>query len=148
MIWRILAAGLASFAFAVLFGVKGKNILLSGLNGALSYLAFSLCALSSPLLGFFAGGITMALFSEVFARVCKKPATLFLVPGLIPLVPGATLFNSILTALEHNPSGAVTLFYQMLLETGAIALGIILLSSFMKLGPPFKQIVLRKHTKP
>ena len=88
------------------------------------------------LLGF---GVVMTAFNlaECFARLMKAPATIFLIIGILPLVPGSGLYN----AMDHLISGDSVMFAQVGLETasyaGAIAVGVSMVSSVARL--PFRK---------
>ena len=68
----------------------------------------------------------------------KAPATIFLIIGILPLVPGSGLYN----AMDHLISGDSVMFAQVGLETasyaGAIAVGVSMVSSVARL-------LFRKH---
>jgi len=133
MIIRALAAGIASASFSVLFQVRGRNIILAGMNGGIGYFVYLLMGSRGDFLSLLLASGAMTLCSEVTARIKHSPATLFLVPGLIPIVPGGGIYNCVLEALEGNIGEAVLTCYTTLLEAGAIAVGIIVASSLLKL---------------
>lgn len=72
----------------------------------------------------------MTIFAEIAARRRKVPATIFLAVALIPIVPGGRMFSFVLHLLEGSNQLAVADGIQTLLESGAIAIGIIVVSSF------------------
>ena len=132
---RILFSGIASAAFSVLFGVRGRHIALAGIDGLIGYTVFLLAAPLGSVPALLLGSGALALFAEIAARWRKTPATVFLAAGLIPLVPGGSIYNSVLLALEGNGAASAAALYQTLLEAGAIAAGIIIVSSLLKLLP-------------
>ena len=133
---RILFTGMASAAFAVLFGVRRRHIFLAAADGLLGYAVYIMAADLGSIPAFILASSALALFAEVAARFKKTPATVFLVSGLIPLVPGSGIYNSLLLALQNNPGESAAMLYQTLLEAGAIAVGIIMASSLLSLLPP------------
>ena len=135
MVISILFAGIASCAFSVLFGVRGQHILYAGIDGLIGYTVYLLVLPLGSIPALLLASASLALFAEITARVRKAPATVFLAAGLIPLVPGGGIYNSVLKALEGAPAEAATLLYNTLLEAGAIAVGIIIVSSLLKLLP-------------
>ena len=58
-----------------------------------------------------AGAAVAAFYAEVQARILKAPATLFLVPALIPLIPGSTLY--------YTMSGVVGRDWEMARDYGS-----------------------------
>ena len=89
-----LYAFLACLAFAGIFEVKKPRILLlSSLTGAAGWAVYILAApLGDVVLRSLVATLVLALLSEVLSRVLKAPATIFLIVGIIPLVPGGGLY--------------------------------------------------------
>ena len=46
---------------------------------------------TGPVMANFFGSLALAIMAHVFARTFKAPVTVFLIPGLLILVPGAGL---------------------------------------------------------
>lgn len=76
--------------------------------------------------------MAVALYSEILARIYKAPVTMFLIVGILPLVPGAGIYYT----MEYCVSGNQIAFGQSLVHTlavaGALALGIVLISSLFR----------------
>ncbi len=131
---------IGAVCFAVLFNVRGKRLLLIALASALSWLGYVLCDMNGAGLfwAIFCGTTVAGIISEILARVVKAPVLMLLVPILIPLFPGGTLYYmmSNLVGSRHN----LFLRYarQLLEEAGAIALGIICCASVMSIFMGFQ----------
>lgn len=132
MIVRILLAALTSIAFSVIFNVKGINILLSGLCSGLGYTVYLLMGQGRPL-ALFCAGMVITLSAEMVARITKMPATLFLVGGLLPLVPGREMFRMFTTVMAGSTGAAMTHFWNTILQAGALAVGTVIISSLLHL---------------
>lgn len=78
---------------------------------------------------YFWGALTAAVSAETIAIVIKNPATVYLVPGLLPLVPGGGMFQTMRAAVQGNLEEALALGLSTLTAAGAIALGVALASS-------------------
>ena len=61
--------------------------------------------------------IAAAALSEIFARLYKTPATVFLIIGIIPLVPGGGIYYT----MEALINGDLSLFVRHGMETAASA---------------------------
>lgn len=120
-----------SLAFSILFEVRGKNLIFTAINGGIGYFIYIIAAPSGSFFAPLLASMAIMLYSEIFARIRKAPATVFLAPALIPIVPGGSLYNSMLQALAGSPEEALNFFYTAFLETAAIALGIVLISSIV-----------------
>lgn len=137
MILKSLFAGVIAIAFGVLFNVHGKKLLLAGLNSTIGFFVYLFVEDLgySSYVGMFFASLVISLFAEIFSRAWKVPATVFMVAALIPLVPGGGIFQTVLSALQKDFSTALAVGINTILEAAAIALGIIIISSVLKLVP-------------
>lgn len=131
----IISSFVATLGYALVYNIKGKNLIVATLGGAFSWAVYLVCQryFASLVFPYLVSGIATALYSELAAYFFKAPATVYLIPGIIPLVPGLTIFRT----MESCLFGDVSSFAQGLVKTikigGAIALGLIFMSSFMRL---------------
>ena len=140
MIVSILSAGIVAVAFGILFNVRGKNVFFTGLNGAIGFGIYSIILhfeIRSYVAMLFAS-MGMAVCAEIAARVRKAPASIFLVAALIPIVPGGGIFQFVLYVLQTEISAATSAGMIALMETGGIAIGVIVVSSTIKIMPQRK----------
>ena len=135
-----LYAVLACGGFCLIFEVKKPLfVLLCSLNGGVSWLVYLLLEGVCPqATRYLIATIVVSVLAELMARVLKAPATIFLIVGIIPLVPGGGLYYT----MEALLSGDTALFALTALETaacaGAIAVGVSMVSSLARL-------LFRKH---
>lgn len=125
-----LYAGLGCLAFCVVFELHSwKYMLSAAFTGTAGWLVYLLLDDRGSVTRFLLSTIVIAVMSEVFARIHKSPATVFLIIGIIPLVPGGGIYYT----MEALINGDMSLFVQHGLETatsaGAIAVGCSLVSS-------------------
>ena len=82
--------------------------------------------------------MVISIYAEIMARVCKVPVTLFLTTAVLPLVPGGGMYYT----MEYCVQGEMQLFAETGLHTlalaGAIALGIMLVSSLVRMWKVMK----------
>ena len=71
----------------------------------------------------------VAALSELCAVLSRTPATVFLIPGLIPLVPGGGMFQTMRAFVQGDPDTAARIGFTTLSAAGAIVLGIAISSS-------------------
>jgi len=130
-----LYAFLASVAFAVLFNIHGFGIVICGIGGMLGWLAYLLTFpyYQSPILPNFFAGLTISIFAELMSRIRKCPVTGYLLVAFFPLVPGGGIYYT----MNYFLNGQTDLALAKGLETfgiaGAIAIGVFLGSSLMRL---------------
>ena len=142
----IAAAGLVGCAgFTILFNIHDKGSLLCILGGVLTWAVYALmtdlCA--SELMGFFWGSVFASFYSEIMARIRKCPAIAYLVVSIFPLIPGAGVYYTMLSAVQ----GDMTAFAQKGMYTaataGLMAVGILLVSTVFRLWSNW----VREHKK-
>lgn len=136
LIINSIYAFFSSLGFGLLFNIKGKNLIFSSLCGGLGwfiYLFSSNFISKSENFNYFIAAVFISLFSEVSARILKSPVLVFLVCGIIPLVPGGGMFYTMLESLKGNTNKALAVGCNTLMLAGSIAIGIVLVSSFTKL---------------
>lgn len=131
----VWAAGASGFS-AFYLNTKLTDIIWGAVTGAAGWLAFRLTGgtgAGGSAVSYLAGALAVAAFSEILRLFWHTPATVFLIPGLLPLVPGGGMFKTMRAAVQGLSSEALSLLYTTLLAAGAIALGIALVSGVVKL---------------
>lgn len=139
-----LYAFFSALGFGIIFNIKGRNLFYSSLCGGIGWFVylFSLTYISSnENFNYFLAAIFISLFSEIAARVLKTPVLVFLVCGIIPLVPGGGMFYTMLETLKGNLDEALSLGSNTLMLAGSLATGIVLVSSSTKLFFNIKKII-------
>ena len=141
-----LYAFIACASFCFIFQVrKPLFIHLCSLNGAVSWLVYLLTDfLPAEAARYFLATIAVSVLAEILARVLKAPATIFLVIGIIPLVPGGGLYYT----MDYLISGDFARFTAKGLQTaaaaGAIAAGASMVTSLVRMLTWHKQV----HAQP
>lgn len=127
MIWMIAKALLFSFMatafFALLMQAPKKSVLVSSAIAAAGYCCYFLTSTYfNDLLGYFLGALIIALMGEFAARRLKMPATIFIFPGVIPLVPGMGLYRTMLAMVQGSLDKAFSTGIYTLLIAGTMAM--------------------------
>lgn len=133
---QLVTALTGSLGFAMLFHVRRSQMLPAALGGLVAWSACLLGLLITPneAARYFLATLVLTLYAEVMARVRKAPATVFLVPGTIPMVPGGSLYYT----MRHAVLGEWEDFFVQGLHTillaGAIAGGVVCMMGLLHLG--------------
>ncbi|MBR1798917.1 MAG: threonine/serine exporter family protein [Bacteroidales bacterium] len=141
---QVTAAFLGTVGFSVLFGAPSKHYIACGLTGAIGWVVYLLstrCLHLSLAESAFFSAFIIAAVSALFAVWRRCPATIFLVCGIIPLVPGGGIFWASYYLVANQLRQAAVMGYMSLKITIAIALGI------MAVGIIGSRIVQRNRTK-
>lgn len=133
---QIIMGGIGSVGFSILYHIRGAKILLAGLGGVISWGLFLLLegVLPSEALRYFISSAVIGIYSEVLARVQKTPTTTYIVPSIIPLVPGGSLYNTMKFAVSNDWNACLSKAFDTFILALALALGVIFISSFFRMG--------------
>lgn len=135
MIIQVISTFIAVIAVSIIYGVRKKLLPYCGLVGAvgwLVYLALDQCIDSKVLRMFFAA-LCVALISHILARIFKAPVTLFLIPGILPVVPGIGMYNIVYHMIIGNTEMVSFYFSETLQIAGVIALAIFIMDTIFRL---------------
>lgn len=101
---QLIVALTGSWGFAILFGVRPKLAVPASFGGFFGWAIYLLLENSGQgiFISCFVAAAFAAFYAEVLARVLKAPATLFLVPSFIPLIPGSTLYYTMSNAVARD----------------------------------------------
>jgi uncharacterized membrane protein YjjB (DUF3815 family) len=113
-----------------------KSLIFSSLIASLGYFIYSLCVkYNQNLLGFFLGTLVIAFLGEICARKIKMPATIFIFPALVPVVPGFGLYQMMLNFVQNDINEALLDGINTLSYIGAMAVAIALVSLVLSKTP-------------
>ena len=132
---QIITAALGTLGFSLVFGAKRSHLFWLSLGGALSWAAYvaAEALYASEPLRYFIAASAVTVYSEIFARILKTPTVNILIPAILPLVPGGILYYTMRYAIAKDwvlffENGSLTISIAL-----AIALGIITVSTIVKL---------------
>ena len=121
----LATAFFGSLGFALLFGLRRRYLLPAALGGMLSWGLYLLLdhLSASPFLACFAASAFSMVYAELLSRLMHSPTTLFVIPAIIPLVPGSSLYYAMSAAVQRDFAGAREFGSQTLELALAIAAG-------------------------
>ena len=124
----------ATVGFAIFLNAPKSTLISSGFVGGLGWSVFYyLVKLSgNDILANFIAALLVSYISEILARKLRQPAIIFIIPGIIPLVPGLGMYNTMLYLVQHDYNQAIAKGADVLFVGGAISLGILVVTSLVK----------------
>lgn len=133
---QTVGAFLAVISFSLILELPKKYLILSGGIGAVGWLSYLLvqAADGSVIAAAFLSSLLVALSSHIAARKFKAPVTVFLVAGILPSVPGASIYRSVSYVIRNNPALSSHYLVETLQVSGAIAMAIFIMDSLFRLG--------------
>ncbi|MGL4736427.1 MAG: threonine/serine exporter family protein [Cellulosilyticaceae bacterium] len=131
---NVISGFVTTFCFSLLFNVSKKHLVSCGFVGALGWGIYTAGEMLgySTVLSTFVASWALAQLSYFLAKSRLAPVTVFLIPGIIPLVPGVGLYRTMYSLLfaDYNKAlGYALLTFQL---SGVIA-GAIIIAALMPL---------------
>lgn len=124
---QFVVSMIATIAFSILFSAPKKELLFCGFTGALGWLVYYLMSELSISIIFSAAVATFVLtiFARAFAVIRRTPATVYLLTGIFPLVPGAGIYYTAYYLFTKNNSMSGSKAIETFELAGAIVFGIV-----------------------
>lgn len=115
------------------FNLRGRKLWSAAIGGGVGWIFFLLAKPCGDLTQYFIASVAFTLYAEIMARIQRAPVTIYLVPSLIPLVPGGLIYEAMLHALNSENELFLSVGLHSLTITGSLVLGIVTVSSLMRM---------------
>lgn len=129
---QVIAAGLGAGGYSILFNIRRDKLLYAFAGGSLAWIIYILASQFITTNAFITNMLAAAfatLYSELLARIKKAPTTVFLIPSIMPMIPGGGLFYTMSAVISND----TVLFEKYFVTTIETALGISIGIMFMSL---------------
>jgi uncharacterized membrane protein YjjB (DUF3815 family) len=139
---QVCFSAIAILGFSIRSNIRGTILIFTSLGGAITWGLYLLILdwSSSLLLSIFLSTSVVCLYGELMAKVYKVPVSVFVICGIIPLVPGSGLYYSMIAYIDGKSMEALRLMGQTLMIAGTISVSIALISSLANM---FKTMIRR-----
>lgn len=136
MFYDLIYCFIATFFFACVMNAPKKSIIYSAFIADIGYLIYYyLFNNNQEVLAFFLGTLAIALLGELFARIIKMPANIFIFPAVVPIVPGIGMYKTMLAFVRNDIDKALQLGVKNIINIIAMAMAIGLISLLMSYYP-------------
>lgn len=120
---NVICPFFGSVGFAVMFNIPRRYYFAGGMTGAAGWVVYKvMLGYSSAAIASFLGTLVVVLISRMLTVKMKCPITLFLISGIVPLVPGAGVYYTVYYLVTNQ----IAMAGQKGLESIKIAFGIVL----------------------
>lgn len=119
---QVITGAVGSLGFALIAHIRIRHLAVATLGGLLSWALFlpGYLLTGSVFLPNLVATMAVYTWSEIMARLKKAPVTVFLVPGILPLLPGSFLYYT----MQALMAGQMELFQHFAVTTVSVTLGI------------------------
>lgn len=131
---QCIAALIGCIGFSIIFNIHGPGGLLCALGGFITWGTCCIVAHYSgdEVIAYFVASAVAAIYAESMARIRKFPAISYLVVSIFPLIPGAGIYYSSYFLSHADVNAAVAKGMQTAAFAGAIAIGILMISTIVR----------------
>ncbi|MCD8367544.1 MAG: threonine/serine exporter family protein [Clostridiales bacterium] len=133
MMAQFLVSMVGVWGFAVLFHAPRRFYGACALCGAVAWVVYLIATTeyqAGPAVAALSASTALAILSAVLSIQLKAPSTMFLLPGIFPLVPGAGIYYSAYYMIQGDLALAASKGVETLLVAGGIALGLMIGAAF------------------
>ncbi len=132
IISHMLCSFVGTVGFAVIYSVPKKYYFACGITGMAGWLTFLFVSsrpyMSASVASFF-GAFVVVLIARILTVYMKCPITVFLIPGILPLVPGAGVYYTAYYIVTNQLTQASLKGIESLKIAFAIVMGIVIVVS-------------------
>lgn len=132
IILQLITAFIGSLSFCFVFNLRKQLLFIASLGSVLCWGIYLIGTnfYEGELIPCLLASASAALYAEVLARIKKAPATLFLVTGVLPVIPGSKLYYTMSSVVQKDWLQAKEYGLSTVESAIAIAVGISLIWAF------------------
>ena len=145
-----IGALFGTLGFSLIFGLRKNKLIVAMLGGFSVWVIYATVRYFVPSDAFlcnFIGALFGTFFSQIMARLLKAPATLFLFPAIIVLVPGGMLYYTMSNIILGNTAVGFNMMLETIKVTVALAFGIVIAMATTKIIYFFSNKKFSKKTR-
>lgn len=126
---------IACVGFCILVNVPKKAIIPAAATGGIAWFVYQTAMTMgyTKAVAAFAATCIVAILSDILSRKLKEAATVFVIPGILPLVPGSGMYYTMSAIIESDFATAGSIGTETFFTAGAIALAILIVGSILRL---------------
>ncbi|MDY6064797.1 MAG: threonine/serine exporter family protein [Finegoldia sp.] len=134
LIFKAIFSAMSSIGFAMLFDGPSKSYKIVAVSSFLGWIFYSLILnfTGNKYAGVLLASLLTGVIGQVASRKIHMPVTVFVIPGIIPYVPGANLYYCMYYLVGQEYDMATTEAQIAMLTAGSIAIGISISSIMSK----------------
>lgn len=116
---------LSTIGFSILFNVKFSELLYCGFTGLVCFVFYKCIYvyLNQEFMGVIIGTFVATCISRRLAFKRKAPVTVYVIPAIIPLVPGGSVYLTMNSIIFSKYADVIKYSYQIITLAGGIVIG-------------------------
>jgi uncharacterized membrane protein YjjB (DUF3815 family) len=131
---KIIVCTIGTIAFAITMNCPKLTLKYITIGGFITASIDNILApVTNDFLSCLVAMIILTLYCEIIARIIKEPTTITLVPSTIPLLPGSSIYYTMLHCISGDKSQIIFYATKTLFAGLGIALGTVISTTAIKI---------------
>lgn len=132
---HFLMSAIATGGFAIFINCPKLDVIISAVIGGLGWVAYRVISLSTNevIFPYFVATMVIGALASVVSNRNRKPTIIYIIPGVIPLVPGYNMYYTMLYLVTQKYDLALKNFLDSIFIAFAIASGLLFTESLRKI---------------
>ncbi|MBS4219720.1 threonine/serine exporter family protein [Bacillus sp. FJAT-49711] len=131
---HLILSMISAIGFGIIFNAPRKALFHCGVVGMAGWFVYIIMIDSGidVVQAAFSGAFIVAIIGHIMAKRYKTPIIVFIVAGVIPLVPGGTAYDAMRHVVSNDYSNAIPLAMKAFIIASAIAMGLVFAEVFVQ----------------
>lgn len=127
----LISSTVATMGIAIMFGIEKRVLMWALLSALLCCFGYEITLMlgGSLIVASMVGSALAAAYSDAMAHWLKTPATVLIIPGIVPLVPGGKLYYTMLGAVRSDAEMFSQNGKEALLCAAGLTIGIVIVTA-------------------
>ncbi|MGL5347862.1 MAG: threonine/serine exporter family protein [Peptostreptococcaceae bacterium] len=125
---QIVSVVIGTIGFSIFFNIEKSKIPSVAVGASMSWLIYLVCfeISNNIFISSLIAALAVSIYSEIAARVLKSPANIFLIPSIIPLLPGGSFYYTMSAAVSMDGVMFKTKGFETIITVLGITIGTVL----------------------
>ena len=134
LLYHFVFSFISSVSFAIVCDVPRKTLVTGGVIGPIGWCGYweMWSHGQSVFMSSLVCSLLLANISQICAIKFKNPLTVYFIPGLVPVVPGVTIYDAFRTLLLDEYGNSARIFLNSFYGAVGLAVGIIIADSIFR----------------
>ena len=134
LLFQMVMAFFSCVAFSVIFNAPRKELPFCGISGSIGWVVYFFIneLFAQSVLATFLAAVAVTMVCRYFSYMRQAPSTMYHIAGILPLVPGMSIYNAMSGILDNDLLYCFAQGVMALKLASAIAIGSIVVLSLPK----------------
>ena len=144
---QIISVVVGTVGISIYFNIDKSKLPIITLGGLISWTVYLTCTELNQniFMSCFISSIVISIYAEIAARLFKSPANIFLIPSIVPLLPGGSFYHMMTGCINMDIEMIKSKGFETMMTVLGISVGVVL--GFFIFKNVFNKIKTNKDKK-